>query len=289
MYYSKKLSNVTNRNKSGKILPLEKKRIQFLEVELAFFYIYKERGNAHHKVRAKNRAHDSAGNVIRAKHVFTNKFNADPQKPENRTYRKGLQDQRVILDKHKNACRNRSHHHNYNRQKMYSDGHGMIIPNMHQEIKPVYQEDNGAEPKQAQIHAAPFRSLHASYKQRSDIDRHKNVYKVAGKPLQQELDSRRILKAQIHTREVYTANNTHYYHDCGKDFQEFRALFCEHDYPHENNGDTCENHRSNIRKGLALFKPHHSNLQQEPHESIQLVHGNQDAEDSKQGMVHHKP
>ena len=40
------------------------------------------------------------------------------------------------------------------------DRHGMVVPDMHQEAKPVYQEDYGAEPKQAQVHAAPFRSLH---------------------------------------------------------------------------------------------------------------------------------
>ena len=153
MYYSKKLSNVTNRNKSGKILPLEEKRLHFLEVELAFFYIYKERGNAHHKVRTENYAHDSIGNVIRAKHVSTDKFNVSPQEPENRTYRKGLQDQRVILGKGNNACRNRSRSHDYDR-------YGMVVPDMHQEAKPVYQEDYGAEPKQAQVHAAPFLSLH---------------------------------------------------------------------------------------------------------------------------------
>ena len=138
MYYSKKLSNVTNRNKSGKILPLEEKRLQFLEVELAFFYIYKERGNAHHKVRTENYAHDSIGNVIRAKHVCTDKFNVSPQEPENRTYRKGLQDQRVILGKRNNARRNRSRSHDYDR-------HGMVVPDMHQKAKPVYQKDYGAD------------------------------------------------------------------------------------------------------------------------------------------------
>ena len=182
-------------SKSGRILLLEKQLLQLLEIELGFFHIDKERGDAHYEEHVENKPDNCIADIDAAKHILADVCEGVPQNLHERNQRIDFQDERIPLGYRKNTHRNRDDNQRNRkpRKRLHKAAcrfRKVAQQNLEQIVRAIDNKDDRAETEQAKVQAAFFnRRLLQTDKERRDAQDKGKVHEIIDERIQNRTGS----------------------------------------------------------------------------------------------------